>query len=62
MNLTRKFNLILVILLAGLCLACQEEPSKASLARVLTSAWQSYCRHFIQPVACLPAPGRVDRR
>jgi len=53
MNLTRKLNLILVILLAGLCLACQEEPSKARLARVLTSSWQSYCRHFIK------ADGRV---
>jgi endo-1,4-beta-D-glucanase Y len=49
MNLTRKLNCILVILLAGLCLACQEEPSKAFLAQVLTSSWQSYCRHFIQP-------------
>jgi endo-1,4-beta-D-glucanase Y len=49
MNLTRKLNLILVILLAGLCLACQEEPSKARLARVLTSSWQSYCCHFIKP-------------
>jgi endo-1,4-beta-D-glucanase Y len=49
MHITRKFSLILVALLAGLCLACQEEPSKASLARVLTSAWQSYGRHFITP-------------
>jgi endoglucanase len=53
MNLTRTLNLILVILFAGLCLACREEPSKVSLTRVLTSSWQSYCRHFIQ------ADGRV---
>jgi endoglucanase len=53
MNLTRKLNLILVILLAGFCLACREEPSKATLARVLNSSWQSYCRHFIE------ADGRV---
>jgi endoglucanase len=39
----------IIILLAGLCLACQKEPSPASLARVLTSSWQSYRRHFIQP-------------
>jgi len=53
MNLSRTLSLILVILLAGVCLACREEPSKASLTRVLTSSWQSYCRHFIQ------ADGRV---
>jgi endo-1,4-beta-D-glucanase Y len=43
----------IIILLAGVCLACQEEPSKARLAQVLTSSWQSYCRHFIK------ADGRV---
>ncbi len=48
MSITRKFNLFLVALLSGLCLACQPDPSKARLERVLTTSWQSYCRHFIK--------------
>jgi endoglucanase len=48
MNLTRKFNLFLVALLAWLCLACQPEPSKTRLEQVLTTSWRSYCRHFIK--------------
>jgi endoglucanase len=43
----RKMYLLLVILLSGLCLACQPDPTKARLERVLTASWQSYCRHFI---------------
>jgi endo-1,4-beta-D-glucanase Y len=48
MNITRKFNLFLIVLLSGLCLACQADPSKARLERVLTTSWQSYGRHFIK--------------
>ena len=48
MSITRTFNLFLVAFLAGLCLACQPDPSKARLERVLTTSWQSYCRHFIK--------------
>ena len=48
MNITRKLNLFLVALLAGLCLACQPDPTKARLERVLKASWQSYCRHFIK--------------
>jgi endo-1,4-beta-D-glucanase Y len=48
MGITRNFNLLLIALVAGFCLACQPEPSKARLARVLTASWQSYCRHFIK--------------
>jgi endoglucanase len=44
----KKIPLILAALLAGLCLACQPDPSKARLERVLTTSWQSYCRHFIK--------------
>ena len=44
----RKIHLILLVLLSGLCLACQPDPSKARLERVLTASWQSYCRHFIK--------------
>jgi endoglucanase len=44
----RKIHLILFVLLSGLCLACQPDPSKARLERVLTASWQSYCRHFIK--------------
>jgi len=43
----RKIHLILLVLLSGLCLACQSDPTKARLERVLTASWQSYCRHFI---------------
>ena len=43
----RKIHLILLVLLSGLCLACQPDPTKARLERVLTASWQSYCRHFI---------------
>ena len=39
---------MLLVLLSGLCLACQPDPSKARLERVLTTSWQSYCRHFIK--------------
>ena len=45
----RKIHLLLFVLLSGLCLACQPDPSKARLERVLTASWQSYCRHFIKP-------------
>jgi endoglucanase len=45
----RKIHLIIMaVLLSGLCLACQPDPSKARLERVLTASWQSYCRHFIK--------------
>ena len=47
----RKIHLILLVLLSGLCLACQPDPSKARVERVLTASWQSYCRHFIKPTA-----------
>ncbi|MFA4903450.1 MAG: glycosyl hydrolase family 8 [Desulfobaccales bacterium] len=43
----KKFKIILMALLAGLCLACQTEPSPARLKQVLTASWQSYRRHFI---------------
>jgi endoglucanase len=43
----RKIHLILLVLLSGLCLACQMDPTKARVERVLTASWQSYCRHFI---------------
>jgi endoglucanase len=43
----REFNTILVSLLCGLCLACEQEPSQARLEQVLISSWQSYRRHFI---------------
>ena len=44
----RKIHLWVFVLLSGLCLACQPDPSKARLERVLTASWQSYCRHFIK--------------
>ena len=44
----RKIHLILLVLLTGLGLACQPDPTKARVERVLTSSWQSYCRHFIK--------------
>ena len=43
----RKIHLILLVLLSGLCLACQPDPAKARVERALTASWQSYCRHFI---------------
>jgi endo-1,4-beta-D-glucanase Y len=43
----RKIHLILLVLISGLCLACQPDPTKARLEGVLTASWQSYCRHFI---------------
>ena len=43
-----KIHLFLIVLLSGLCLACQPDPSKARLEQVLTTSWQSYCRHFIK--------------
>jgi endo-1,4-beta-D-glucanase Y len=45
----RKSCLILIVLLSGLCLACQPDPSRTRLTHVLTASWQSYCRHFIKP-------------
>ena len=48
MSISRCFTLFLVASLAGFCLACQPDPSKARLERVLTTSWQSYCRHFIK--------------
>ncbi len=45
----KKFTVMLVALLAGLCLACHQDPSPARLNRVLTASWQSYRRHFIKP-------------
>jgi endoglucanase len=45
----KTFTLILVALLAGLSLACHQDPSSARLDRVLTASWQSYRRHFIKP-------------
>jgi len=43
----RKIHLILLVLLSGLCLACQPDQTRARVERVLTASWQSYCRHFI---------------
>jgi endoglucanase len=43
----RKIHLILLVLLSGLSLACQSDPTKARVERALTASWQSYCRHFI---------------
>ena len=43
----RRIHLILLVLLSGLCLACQLDPAKARVERALTASWQSYCRHFI---------------
>jgi endo-1,4-beta-D-glucanase Y len=43
----RKIHLILLVLLSMLCLACQPDPTKARVERVLAASWQSYCRHFI---------------
>ena len=54
--MVRKFTIILVVLLSGLCLSCREEPSKARLTRVLTASWQSYCRHFIKPDGQVSVP------
>jgi endo-1,4-beta-D-glucanase Y len=45
--MAKKFKMILVALLAGLCLACQTDPFPAQLKQVLTTSWQSYRRHFI---------------
>jgi len=44
----RKIHLILLVLLSGFCLACQADPTKAHLERVLRASWQSYCDHFIK--------------
>jgi endoglucanase len=44
----RKIHLILLVLLSGLCLACQLDPTEARVERALTASWQSYCRHFIK--------------
>ena len=46
--ITKKIHFLLFVLLSGLCLACQPDPSRARLERVLTTSWQSYCRHFIK--------------
>jgi endo-1,4-beta-D-glucanase Y len=58
-NLTRKFSLTLIVLLAGLGLGCQPDLSPPRLRRVLTHSWQSYCRHFINPAGrvMIPAEG-----
>jgi endo-1,4-beta-D-glucanase Y len=52
----RRVHLVLVSLLAGLCLACQPDPSSARLTHVLTTSWQSYCRHFIRPDGQVAVP------
>jgi endo-1,4-beta-D-glucanase Y len=59
MSLTRKFYLILMGLLVGLGLGCQDNLSSPSLTRVLTASWQCYCRHFINPAGrvMIPAEG-----
>ena len=57
----RKIHLILLVLLSGLCLACQPDPTKARLERVLTASWQSYCRHFITERRPGHHPGRRRR-
>jgi endo-1,4-beta-D-glucanase Y len=59
MSLIRKFYLILIVLLAGLGLACQPDLSPPRLAWVLTASWQSYSRHFINPAGrvMIPAEG-----
>jgi len=44
----RKIHLLLLVLLSGLCLACQLDPTKVRVERALTASWQSYCRHFIK--------------
>ncbi len=52
----KKSRLILIVLLGGLCLACQAKPSKGRLQQVLAASWQSYCRQFIQPDGRLSLP------
>jgi endoglucanase len=56
----RLIHLFLFVLLSGLCLACQTDPSRARLERVLTASWQSYCRHFINSdgQVIIPEEGR----
>jgi endoglucanase len=44
----KKIHLILLVFISGLGLACQPEPTKARVERVLAASWQSYCRHFIK--------------
>ena len=44
----KKIYLILLVLLFGVCLACQGDPTKVRVERALTASWQSYCRHFIK--------------
>ena len=44
----KKIHLILLVLLSGVCLACQPDPAKVRVERALTASWQSYCRHFIK--------------
>jgi endoglucanase len=51
-----KCKIILVALFAGLCLACQTEPSPARLKQVLTASWRSYCRQFIKPDGQVKVP------
>lgn len=51
-----KFKIILVFVLSWLCLACQKEPSPASLKQVLNDSWQSYRRHFINPDGQVKVP------
>ncbi|MDP2047191.1 MAG: glycosyl hydrolase family 8 [Deltaproteobacteria bacterium] len=43
----RKIYIILLVLLSGLCFACQLDLAKVRVERALTASWQSYCRHFI---------------
>jgi endo-1,4-beta-D-glucanase Y len=45
----KRLKIVLVVLLCGFGLACQQEPSAATLERILTASWQSYGRHFIKP-------------
>jgi endo-1,4-beta-D-glucanase Y len=52
----KKFKMILAALLAGLCLACQTEPSPARLKQVLTASWQSYRQQFIKPDGQVKVP------
>jgi hypothetical protein len=40
--LMRKIHLMLVVLLSGICLACQPDPSQSHVERVLAASWQSY--------------------
>lgn len=55
-EMAKRFKIIFVALLLGLCLACQADPSPARLEQALTSSWESYRRHFISPEGQVKIP------